>query len=218
MQRKYAWGRCTGPSEIRRSNWLSSLMMPWGAAGPLTTAMYHTLTWAMVLTAPGFHLSIEKCQRLPGHTGVFLGMLLDAASRITFVPAEPQATLLHLVSELQQANQVPARQLARAAVPMVPLYARGLFQAMTTAQEWDASMLLEDEPAHARSGLLAGEPEQGQREKMGHARGVNMASDASESRYAAYQCKQPANPGLRVEVASTKDANSTWQTISCTPQ
>ncbi|KAK9835791.1 hypothetical protein WJX74_008200 [Apatococcus lobatus] len=121
-----------------------------GAAGPKPRALFHALTWVMALTALGFHLSVEKCQLLPGLTGIFLGVLLDAMRGMTFVPADKLSYFLQQAEQLQQTPQVTARQLAkvagllvsfRPAVPMAPPYATGLFKAMMGSQGWDADML-----------------------------------------------------------------------------
>ena len=189
-----------------------------GAAGPKPKAMFHALTWVMALSALGFHLSVEKCQLLPALTGIFLGMLLDAMRRMTFVPADKLNYFLQQAEQLQQMPQVTARQLAKVAgllvsftpaVPMAPLYAKGLFKAMTGSQGWDANMLLSELPLQDLKWWQQNlERANGRRWDLQRP-SISMASDASESSHAAYQVSGSGSDAdqteIRMEVAFTPE-------------
>lgn len=109
-------------------------------------ALFRTMTLLLLLTALGFHLSLEKCQLLPVQSGKFLGLVVDTVACQLVVPADKVERIKNSIHTVQQQQQATSRQLAAVAgmlmsaapaLHMAPLYLRSLYNAMQPEAGWD---------------------------------------------------------------------------------
>ena len=205
-----------GPLRLRGEKMAFLIDDAIGAATGQGGARYHALTFIMVLSALGFYLSIEKCLLDPALRALFLGLLLDSQQCMTWGPEDKIQYFLQQVMELRQAAQVSPRQVAKAAglllsfkpaMKMVPLYARDMFQATSQHAQagWDSGMapteyMLQElqwwtDNVHMANGLRWHQ----------HRVSISTASDASESRYAAFQVDAPSGQPWRMEVGFSRE-------------
>ena len=164
------------------------------AAATRAQCMYRVKTVVLLLTALGFYLSWDKCTFTPVQQGKFLGLIVNSKSSEFGVPEDKSRYIQSGITAVLQQQSATPRQLASIAgmllsiapaVHMAPLYTRTLYQAMRSAQGWDArvdSIQLACEDLEYWQHSLAGSNSKSwvKRDKV-----VHMSGDASQFGYGA---------------------------------
>jgi hypothetical protein len=130
-----------------------------GAAQEKAVAEFRSMTGALLLSALGFFFSLPKCELHPVQQCCFLGIdisttTIDSRGRVFCQYKVPQDKMDYFIAkahELLSTSNATPRMVSsvagllmsfKVAIPMAPLYVRGMYQVLQGVDSWDRILQL----------------------------------------------------------------------------